>query len=92
MDLHYDEAKALQADLEHSHNGSKAGESINFRAACNICPTRWESNNIGKSGGARCRPQKHKIRRDPFGRTPGNDAIVLRQVRDDYTKENETVK
>lgn len=52
--------------------------------------SRWrDSENVGEAGGSRRCAEQDEVRRDAFGGASTNDAIMLREIGDEHSDEDQ---
>lgn len=89
---HHSKTGPLNPNLRNPKSTGKTPQGTDLTTTCKVCTTGGQGEDVGKGEGAGCRSQEDKVGRDALGGPTRNDAVVLWEVREQYTEENESGK
>lgn len=88
--IHDRKTDPLDPDLSDAEQTGKTVKAAYFRAACKAVAAGGESEDVGNRESTRCGAKKDEVWRYSFRSAPGNNAVVLGDVRDEDANEDKT--
>lgn len=88
--VHEREACPCHPDLRDAQQARETLEAADRLAAREIGPAGGEDEDGGEGAGRGCAAEQDEVGRYPFGRAPVDDAVVLWEVGDEDSEEDES--